>query len=1702
MNKKALLKPISALLSAALLMTGFAGALMGVFAESPVDSVLPLLPFKVSGGNASAITSNRLFDNNYASAIELSSSELKNGIIANLDALGKQKSGSFNTVTPFYGGYFSANGSAVNAAYTTTTTLTSEKGLKLTASSGLYEHSGNLAASAAFGAIRYTYMSSLAGADGIMFYLKTDGANLVNIELDVKDPENTERWKFDFDPWLMLKLGAEYSYMSADGTAWKSAKAVAREGSEIFGAMQFDAAFEGYVKIPFASLTNDCGFVFDRKQDAFEAVYFRTKGIGGKYGNVTAGPLFILDNDSASKTIKVNTEKPQPAPETISGRVSGFDEELADIKALLLYVKTDSANRISVTADISDDVFEKMPSISLTAGNDVYILEYGKSEWTKTEILKTETVGAIEFDKAFEGYIKIPLDSFSAEGDIAVLPEVDSVTALDIFLAGLGGKFGKVVAAPFLMTEDSGNVTFKISDTYTPPVATKTEVQSIGGAELITPNYETVSHTAVAPLDFSSAIGSQMTSVSSSGYSVADGTLNGSMAFAAFNLKDANISDHEGFVVYVKTESANCFMPMIELTMPSDTSRWNNPWKPLMMLASKSTYEYLPIGETKWQSGTTVEGVTGNAYFGAVKFDSAFEGYIKIPFDSLVTDTGFKFDKNIDTVSGLYYRLKGLGGEHGKVTVGPTFYMVKDGEEEMRLLTEPVEVTPLTNGSTNQGNWQTVFHSEKATLPLLTNEKGVSITLNTDYLNSYEFSGTNLATSMAFASTIYAEKNSLVDTESLLFYLKTDAAGRVMLELYLNIPTESSRWPWSWAPVMALKPGKTYSYMAVDGKKWSTATAVQGRSDATAYTGAMYFDSAFEGYVKVPYSSLVHDDGFAFDPAKDTIERTFIRVEGLGGEKGGLTAGPYFAVNRDGDSADIKIYTEPEPIIPVIPEDDSDKPTKVRIENILKYSKDGVRQGHYIMVGDENRVALGSPVYRLLRETFVYDYSMKCSIVAEKGLTAEKWSGTGVDTLIDSIANDGAGTIVDISLGMNDTEKSAEEIAEYIKTASEKILAARPKTVIVYTSSNITMDSALNEKLQKAAKLIAQDESIYPIDVQGDVFAEYYTQYFADTKTPNIDGFRTIAKYSSTKYFGGNFEKITTTDKATLSLPAGAKLIGDSIETGIKVNTETSVKIMKVDGRFIKGVSVEGTAVSGGTAPFNANNQLRLTLSSDITGSNYVAFRLELPSANRIGISGFREDDNEVIFMKGQKYEVLADGDTEWKEKRSTSGRADDLKTYGSLDFDSAFKGWVRLPMRGFYNTPSTDNKVNNLRFMFTNLGGNYGKINIGPFVSMTEAPYSAPGVWSKSDLPDMVPFKTPSGLNKYWEVMTEFVPSPIPTLSDHKGLYISCDPVIDKEGVDYMQSWYWAELQYKGEAIDEYTHLMFYVKVPDTKENHISLCFFDDTDFEYKVMAKSLYALLPLGENEWQHNYCEDVGLHNYGGIVLPAGFEGFIKLPIASLMPSNIPDGTKFTRISYRFSYIGTEDESVLVGPTFGVTKDNDPGPAEVVYTSLPEPTTIKKMYAIEEGDIFADKVMVYWEEYEDAVSYIIEAYSMTKIEKGFEYRLVSSKTAFTNSGTIGGLDLGTQYAIMIKACDKNGNVIAIYEYTRVKTIRENPYSFPVASSDIVYDGVNYADGEVAASSNVIVIIAIVAGALVLLGGIAAVVIILAKKRRKANV
>lgn len=137
---------------------------------------------------------------------------------------------------------------------------------------------------------------NISAGDGITFYVKTECANTILPLVIVDDP------KVNYDPDMTLKIGSEYSYRTVDGD-WITAKATVtgqkNESEKIyFGVISFDEPFEGYIRIPFSSLSSSNPNV--RPLDAENNILrmlCKVKNLGGEYGGITFGHIRIYSEN-------------------------------------------------------------------------------------------------------------------------------------------------------------------------------------------------------------------------------------------------------------------------------------------------------------------------------------------------------------------------------------------------------------------------------------------------------------------------------------------------------------------------------------------------------------------------------------------------------------------------------------------------------------------------------------------------------------------------------------------------------------------------------------------------------------------------------------------------------------------------------------------------------------------------------------------------------------------------------------------------------------------------------------------------------------------------------------------------------------------------------------------------------------------------------------------------------------------------------------------------------------------------------------------------------------------------------------------------------------------------------------------------------------------------------------------------------------
>lgn len=139
---------------------------------------------------------------------------------------------------------------------------------------------------------------NISAGDGVTFYVKTECANTILPLVIVTDPAMADA----YDPDMSLKIGSEYSYRTVDGD-WITAKATVtgqkNDGEkDYFGVISFDEPFEGYIRLPFSSLSHSDGRVrvLDDENNIVRMLC-KAKSLGGEYGGLTFGHIRVYSEN-------------------------------------------------------------------------------------------------------------------------------------------------------------------------------------------------------------------------------------------------------------------------------------------------------------------------------------------------------------------------------------------------------------------------------------------------------------------------------------------------------------------------------------------------------------------------------------------------------------------------------------------------------------------------------------------------------------------------------------------------------------------------------------------------------------------------------------------------------------------------------------------------------------------------------------------------------------------------------------------------------------------------------------------------------------------------------------------------------------------------------------------------------------------------------------------------------------------------------------------------------------------------------------------------------------------------------------------------------------------------------------------------------------------------------------------------------------
>ncbi len=1332
---------------------------------------------------------------------------------------------------------------------------------------------------------------------------------------------------------------------------------------------------------------------------------------------------------------------------------------------------------------------------------------------------------AIELDAAFKGYIKIAYTDIGNEDASNYLNAGgnNTVNYFQILLKGMGKELGytdNVTVGPFFtVTKDTE------SDTIEVPV----EFQPVPEAEPLeaTPMTYTVTNTfnipsekitdGFQPLDYTIAVG-QKWELDGHSHQVPANMFCGAgdalgQRFALANFKPAATDTH--FMFYLETDGPVTFLPHFRTSTSAN-----------FFINKNAKVRVLEDGADTWKDLKVVdcsEPTNAGDYCGVIELDAAFKGYIKIAYADLGNSATEGFADGANALEYWQALFKALGAAKGaadNVVIGPFFNVTKDTESTKikvpaKYSAEPLEADAFKVGYVS--NWTQYMTGTEVTPLTDTTANGVKWTLNKDkdFLGSPDNPDKVISNN---TGSRFELKSFLVLDEQhshFMFYVETNGPTRLAARFVMGDGKQYQ-----------LKKGCTVQMFDMTENKWIDVKTVEcGDEQGEVFGGdAIPFTDSFKGYVKIAYTDIgIDGDGEIY--SKPDTAYTLKAVDLFVGAMGTvenvkyadeITVGPFFSVTNNSDYPEFK-FNDPEVAQP--------KPTNGTLPSTVEPLKIGsVNAGLGVTIDDAPLTY--TDVFGV-KFSKTKNFETKGAVVTNNTGSRFEFTETPLipaseEYIMFRIETDG-------KLVLYPRFYTTEYVLYYLRRKCKVQLLADGENSWVTVDTVKTDDTAgatfggyaiqLDGEFSGYVKIAWSD--IGDMD-KNEAFHQYDDESY---------GIRTVdlfvkgmgGAYAS-KYTVGPFFRVTKDSK---DANVGTKLLTlnynsawtkdmsyEEVYPTTPYTTEYGKKFTLNSGKDFYSVNADGRGV----------NALSFTMANATVfkDDNFIIFRYAANGAATFS-PVILSNGREYAIKSGATVQVLKDGNTEW-ETISTTGT-----TKPQIKFDEAFEGYIRIAytdLDGGGISTKTNVSISRIDFYINGMGTvganvNATELTVGPFFTYYDkdvaAKYTADNVWNKSDLPEMKEFDVSTGLTaySYYGMGLTEISSPIPTIGSNNGFWISNTPGVNLTISDVLSSPYTAYQAYDYMPMGNITHIMIYVKVPESQSNMLTLSIWtgkDNNKVEFKILKNSLYALLPLGETEWQHYYTAYPGVGNYGAFELPAGFEGFLKIPLTTLQPGrSATPTTEIYSIGYRFSYLGTGSEQVLVGPVFGVTKDNDPGPAEVVLTELPPATTILRPFMIEDGDIFPDKIMLSWQAYEGAKEYSIDAYLVQKNDEGKTYKLVNSVRTFTNSGTVTGLEKETQYAFVINAKDATGGVIATYDGIVATTSAENMYVTLQTGGQIPKDSVLYPDGEGSfgglfggsgdGSVNVWVIIGICAAGLVLVAGIVTVTLIVIKKRRKTN-
>ncbi len=562
-----------------------------------------------------------------------------------------------------------------------------------------------------------------------------------------------------------------------------------------------------------------------------------------KFVTANGMKLTAADNTPYSNAdVKNSQVLAQPFYNTDLSQGYKLPDNFAADGQLIMYVKTDSANKIHLQF-VTTWAANYPTTAELTANAEYGYAAKDEKIWT---VGNADENGIISFSEQFEGYIKIPVTSMVSIDNVAM--NYNYLGFMGIRFESIGGDYGSVIAGPFFVTtDDSTSTKIVVPEEYRPkPINVKPII--LTGFN----NHWAFDASFVMPYGISSI--TNLSGIKLSGNTNGEQDLMGK-GYAGFLYVNSS-ETHElpdGFtqngsiIMYVKTDSLN---EIVLMTMTNNGT--------LTKLKAGGSYEYAKLGDESWTSAVINEN-------GIIPFESAFEGFIKIPVSSII---GYDSGANMvfDNLTYFDVRVGGIGGKFGDVTVGPFFVTTEDSASTKLIVPEEYRPAPLDIKTFDFGDVHAATYAFSA--DKLENANNYKLYIGDSVLSeaTVKYQGSDVTPKWSYLENsdgIEGADNwtALVMNTRVKTYMK-DAAGIVF---YVNFPKANMFAPcltFDGANSIMLKPGEKVYVLQSGSDTWAEKSVENGYMDNALIYGKVTFDSAFEGYIKVPFTSLNSDWGW------------------------------------------------------------------------------------------------------------------------------------------------------------------------------------------------------------------------------------------------------------------------------------------------------------------------------------------------------------------------------------------------------------------------------------------------------------------------------------------------------------------------------------------------------------------------------------------------------------------------------------------------------------------------------------------------------------------------------------------------------------------------------------------------------------------------------------------------------------------------